>query len=278
MNSLSWNSIRDWLASSYGRGCETSFIFHVAVLVGLSLMVFRPASQGAGYGVSSGVGTVEGGGSGLENVIGDEDALGGTAQLESTAVLTMSSVTDLEAGSRPPVSVEAVAPAQPALAPSSFAESQLGIERLSDLAQDIEAADAGGGRRASGRGKGMGLGVGDLENGFSRPGSGRVVNKGKFTAWTVPADPLPFQPYFIVIEVAYPKTADKKQIRARNNDLSGTIVGTDNYRQSIEQTGQVIPRVSQIVIPVPGAERYVRDTITIRSKLLEETQELTITF
>src|SRR5690242_6932472 len=61
--------VREWLASAGGRGFQTSFVFHVAILIGLSLMVFRPGSQGSGYGVSGEVGGAQGGGSGLENVI-----------------------------------------------------------------------------------------------------------------------------------------------------------------------------------------------------------------
>lgn len=152
-------------------------------------------------------------------------------------------------------------------------DSQLfSLENPGDLLKEVGTGGGGG------AGQGHGKSTGNLTDGFSMPGSGRAVRKGKFTAWTVPSDPRPRQAYLIVIQVEWPKTTDKKILRARRNDLIGTVIGSDTYFQAIEETGQFVPKSNQMVIPVPGAEANVQDVIRVRSKMLNEGQELTITF
>jgi len=132
------------------------------------------------------------------------------------------------------------------------------------------------------------------------PDGARVVKKGSFSVWTVPADPLPFQEYKIVIQVRLPDLVR----RYRATDLSGEVEGSDRYRQKIPwdpkwkgrtdvaltiRKGQLVPlrkgdflpvrdRIAQLVIRVPPAKRLVRDRIKIHSKLLKETQVLEIVF
>ena len=131
---------------------------------------------------------------------------------------------------------------------------------------------------------------------FKMP-EGRAVTRGSFTAWTVPENPRPRQPYRIIIEVRLP---DRFR-RYRVSDLSGEVVGTDKYRQkipwdvrapwaSMSWAGDELVTISsaerldirnnkvQLVITVLGAERLVRDAITIRSRLLREEQKLELVF
>ena len=115
--------------------------------------------------------------------------------------------------------------------------------------------------------------------GFAVPQGGKVVTKGSFTAWTVPADPAPGQNYLIVIQIELPD--DVRRFPKR--DLIGSIViGTDGYRQAIPDNPRgFLPtkeRQAQMVIPVPGAANLVRDTIQLQSKILKEKQTLQIVF
>ncbi len=80
------------------------------------------------------------------------------------------------------------------------------------------------------------------------------------------------------------------------SDLTGAVRGTDKYRQDIPDGVFVMARDGRlekpsrsgrldvknrsidIVMRVPGAERRVKDTIELRSKLLNESQTLTLEF
>jgi hypothetical protein len=119
-----------------------------------------------------------------------------------------------------------------------------------------------------------------------------AVTKGNFTAWTVPDDPKPGQPYFIFIEVNLPR----KIRRYDSKDLTGHVIGTDGYTTPIGYYagGRVTPegrlherrfygrfnrRKKQLVIPIPPArDALVEDTIKVRSKILKEEQSLKIVF
>lgn len=136
---------------------------------------------------------------------------------------------------------------------------------------------------------------------LSVPKGAKVVQKGSFSVWTVPKDPLPNQEYKIVIQVRLPKVV--RRYRAR--DLTGQVEGTDGYRQKIPwdplwkgrsdvaltvRDGRLVAlrkegflpirnRVSQLIIRVPPAnKKLVRDTITIESRMLKEKQVLEIVF
>jgi hypothetical protein len=130
------------------------------------------------------------------------------------------------------------------------------------------------------------------------PEQGFAVTKGSFTAFTIPAEPEPLKPYRIVIEVRLP--GDVKKYRV--NDLKGEVVGTDDYRQFLpfdtrmpsaarapaangkeivitsSTSIDVINNRVQIIIVVPGARNLVKDRISIRSRRLRESQEITLTF
>lgn len=135
------------------------------------------------------------------------------------------------------------------------------------------------------------------------PKGANAVTRGSFTAWTDPVNPDAGQAYSIIIEVKLP--ASYKIYRL--SDLSGRVVGTDRYSQNLpwdRNTARVHKgcgwpyvmknereqRVSrsdrirvrenkiQTRIKVPGADRKVRDLITIRSEKLKEEQELELLF
>jgi hypothetical protein len=134
------------------------------------------------------------------------------------------------------------------------------------------------------------------EGGGAFPNGGKkgknAVTKGNFTAWTVPDDPRPGQPYFIFIELNLPK----KNRRYDSNDLTGHVIGTDGYTTPIGfyGGGRITPegrwherryygrfkrKKKRLVIPIPPAKyALVEDTIKVRSKVLKEEQSLKIVF
>ncbi|HEX6984898.1 MAG TPA: hypothetical protein VF170_05955, partial [Planctomycetaceae bacterium] len=126
---------------------------------------------------------------------------------------------------------------------------------------------------------------------FELPKGGNAVQQGSFTAWTVPEDPRVGQDYVIVVEVTLPEGT--KQYTRR--DLAGQLVGTDGYKVAIPDgrefngLGWTRPKrtpvfrregdKARIVFFVRGAHQaLVRDTILIRSRLLDEQQKLQIVF
>jgi hypothetical protein len=118
-----------------------------------------------------------------------------------------------------------------------------------------------------------------------------AITKGSFTVWTVPADPTVMQNYQIVIEVKLPQISGSYQ-RA---DLSGRVIGTDSYTQSLADGGGLggLPSIfgniggddfvhtgnkARLTVWVPGAAQLVQDTIQVRSEVLQEDQTITIVF
>lgn len=130
------------------------------------------------------------------------------------------------------------------------------------------------------------------------PASGLAVTKGSFTAFTIPAQPIPLKPYQIVIEVRLTDNVRKYRV----SDLSGEVRGSDHYVQKLPFDARaplasgypaedkkikpltmstvldVVNNRVQIIIRVPGAARLVRDEIRVRSRKLREEQELTLIF
>lgn len=105
-----------------------------------------------------------------------------------------------------------------------------------------------------------------------------AVSKGSFSAWTEPRDPVSGRQYTIVIQVRLP--ANIKKYRA--SDLTGTVTGSDLYKQVIKfkRTDDIPIKdgAALVKIPVPGAAKLVRDTISIESSLLGEKQSIQIEF
>ncbi|WP_166819760.1 hypothetical protein [Thalassoroseus pseudoceratinae] len=122
--------------------------------------------------------------------------------------------------------------------------------------------------------------VGDVGGGIVLPP--QALKKGSFAVWTEPRDPIPKEPYYIIIDVDI-SSLDKKLKSYPKRDLSGSVVGTDNYEQDFggrRERGN-LPIVDEHVrmkVLVPGAARLVRDTIKVKSKLLNEEQTITIVF
>jgi hypothetical protein len=119
---------------------------------------------------------------------------------------------------------------------------------------------------------------------YRKPGNGLAVTAGSFTVWTEPVDPIPRQPYMIVIQIRVPPNLETFP----KSDLRIDIRGTDQFHLQIPDTRRnfalvgeldVIDGEVQLVIPVPGAPALVRDTIQVESrKILSERQRLEITF
>lgn len=131
-----------------------------------------------------------------------------------------------------------------------------------------------------------------------------AVTVGSFTAWADPANPAERQDYTIFIEVKLPSNGSP--LSYTKEDLSGLLIGTDGYTQAIEQSfapiqmatlpfdvpfqpssqptfdpkGQFVVNgnIAKISFMVPGADRKVQDTIQIRSKLLNESQTVSLVF
>jgi len=117
-----------------------------------------------------------------------------------------------------------------------------------------------------------------------------AIKKGSFTAWTDPPKPQPGERYLIVIEVGLPGNTTSYSIK----DLEGTVRGTDGFRRtfgSIEEywSANLPPQWqvefnytggsrATVSVPIPGAAYLVKDSISIKSELLAETQELVIQF
>jgi hypothetical protein len=158
-------------------------------------------------------------------------------------------------------------------------------------------------------------GVGDFAEGMATLVPENAVTAGSFTAFTTPTfnaafpkrfgmaepqpgdAPQPRQPYYITIQIKVP--GDRKTYPL--SDLSGTVMGTDGWRQSFpfdrfrsrasvfvmtkdgrlvrpSNTLRVVDGVVQIVVVVPGAVALVKDVIQVESKLLEEAQTLELVF
>ncbi|MAG93215.1 MAG: hypothetical protein CMJ48_05645 [Planctomycetaceae bacterium] len=121
--------------------------------------------------------------------------------------------------------------------------------------------------------------------GFEFGRSGKAITKGNFTVWTVPEDPGPREKYVIVIEVKIPE--NKKLRRYPRSDLVGFVSGTDGYRKRFPTRSEVRVSkylkikdgVTRLVVPIPAAERLVRDTIRVEStRILKEKQVIEIEF
>ena len=154
--------------------------------------------------------------------------------------------------------------------------------------------------RPSGQGNGEELGDEGFGLTFKMPTGGQVVRKGSFAAWTVPKDPRPNEDYDIVIQIQLPKERTRYPI----SDLSGRVVGTDDYTLSIPYEIQfnrygtkiqrtrngplvfakkrdnvfVVDNQVQVIVHVEGAKQLVQDRIEVRSRMLKEEQNLRIQF
>ncbi|MBX3441991.1 MAG: hypothetical protein KF774_06270 [Planctomyces sp.] len=175
------------------------------------------------------------------------------------------------------------------------------LTALADAPLDV-AAEGLGSIEGSGSG-----GLGAEDGFFNLPKN--AVRAGSFAAWTTPQGldnlgrrikppgepgeaPEPREMYHITIQIRLPKNNGSYSL----SDLTGSVVGTDDYRQRIPrdvfikgrrgklvktpETGTLPAKngVVELIVAVPGGDRLVEDTIELRSKLLDESQTLTLTF
>lgn len=248
-----------WIAGSAAIGYGISLVAHSLILVVCSLVVLH-IGNGTGAGdVSTRIGVPEG--------TGDE-------YLDTRSF----EITQGELGNDEAVTVAEPLPLD---APSTELEVASAFDAKAAGDPDADGQDD---RTLAGSGSGD-------DGAFELPSGGNAVQQGSFAAWTVPEDPLVGQDYIIVIEVTLPKGTEKYA----KADLTGQLSGTDGYKVLIpdgrEWNGQKWSRAyrtpafrrngdkARVVFFVRGAQlALVRDTIWIRSKLLDETQKLQITF
>jgi hypothetical protein len=110
----------------------------------------------------------------------------------------------------------------------------------------------------------------------------QAITQGSFTVWANPPNPVEAQPYNIHIRVKLPSNVTQYT----RTDLSGTLIGTDKYIQPINgifsfiQPFYFVPGsgFAELVMRIPGAKRGVNDTLTVTSKLISESQTISILF
>ncbi len=234
---------RPWwtLGTSSTAGMIASLVFHLALLTGLAYIVFE-SRQDNDFGTISGLlGSDE---NAADFIIGPE------AKFEVGGGSTEGDLL-----------------------------SSTSVSEFGNLSPTTPSGGGLGNGDGTGEGDGVGSGIGIAEPTINVPS--HAVTKGSFSAWTVPKDPEPRQPYFIVIQVRLPENLVKNG-KFRASDITGKVTGTDTYKQNIRfKPTQVFPvkdGTVQIEILVPAAEALVKDTIQIQSRLLKEKQTLQIVF
>ncbi|NQV24978.1 MAG: hypothetical protein HQ518_11490 [Rhodopirellula sp.] len=255
---LDWKKLAIlWLVSNATCGYGVSFIVHAILLGGMSAIVYHSLDDNQS----------------ISMIITDVDAM----PIEFTEIMDLT--------------VEPAGSSQNQLPqltkiPITTAEAEISSSLL-----DSTASVAGNNGDGGNTGEGFGFA-------FSMPEGGKAVSKGSFSAWTVPEDPKPGRDYMIVIRIRLPEETKQYHI----SDLSGKVEGTDLYVQYLpfdptrkelvpasERGGRIIKLKStsrlpviknhvQIMIPVPGASRLIRDTIHLKSRMLNEDQRLEIVF
>lgn len=243
--SLTWQElVRRWFQSFSAMGYGVSLLFHAVLLIILSLILLSTLSEDEYF----------------STVVMEEDA-------EPMEFDVLDTRIDMPAGGDTALEdpVLQTLPNQALEIPQDLLTSQLQSSMEEALSN------------ALGSEKGLGDGLGGTLK-FAMPKSGKVVTKGRFTAWTVPEDPKPEEDYKVIIQIRLSKHLK----RYPRSDLTGIVVGTDGYKQVIPGAGpRFLPlknNVTQLVITVPGAFKLVKDRIQIRSRMLKEQQVLQIVF
>lgn len=244
-----------WFVGGTALGYAVSLVVHFVLLATFSLIVL---STGRGGAI-------------LSTELGIEET--GAEEYLDTRAFEVSS--QIDGGEEAAEIVETV--------PLELPEFELQV--ADRIAPNIDGAADGDGQSDSSNDGG-----GDAVT-FAMPRGGNAVQQGSFTAWTVPANPRVGQDYLIVVEVQIPEGTN----RYSRADLVGQLVGTDGYKVMIpdgrEFNGEGWRRPkrtpafrrqgnkARIVFFVRGAHQaMVRDTIQIRSRLLDEHQKLQIVF
>ena len=239
---LEWHAeLRErWLGKQALRSYAISIFMHILIALPLSIVVFHEELTQLG----------------IETLMAVQGEEWSAEALDETPVVQL----DTSGGANSD-NLEKVLSAS--VVSNAFAPSSLNVD-------DISAIGKGDGE-GSGDDVGNGLNIG----GYKMPAGGKAVNKGSFTAWTVPEDPAPGEDYKIVIQVKY----KQRNLKIPKGDITGSVIGTDKFRLMISpHTSEVIAESNQVVIQVPGAMARVRDTIRVYSAVLKENQRLEIVF
>lgn len=105
-----------------------------------------------------------------------------------------------------------------------------------------------------------------------------AIQRGDFSAWMDPREPMPGQDYDLVIQLKLPPGVTTYS----GSDLKATITGPNNFLRDITyQPHQFLPiehGTVQIRIDVPNAAHIIRHSIYVESKLLNEEAEFEIEF
>lgn len=242
------NSLRGivmrFLYSSSMKGIAVSIVVHTSILCMLALVVFGASKLRSNEDLTGSMeGEAGGGGDSevlIDSALPDVDSGGGGESIP----IEFSDMTQLMA---------------------SAGDGDFGASKL---------RGAGGGNGTGfgdgGSGDGMGVGAGPIPK--------YAVTKGSFSVWTDPRDPVPGVDYHIVIQFRLPRNVETY----RGSDLTGMVTGSDTYKQAIRfnrtENFPVHDGSVQVRIRVPGADKLVRDTIRVESKLLKEKQTIEIEF
>lgn len=245
---FSWSRWREWFNRETCASFGVSFTVHLLLLLILGLVTYSAGSEGIGM------------------IMGGMSELPGLDNIDELLTANLTIEMPEEQRENEPDAVE------PRVADNPAADFSIPDRWLGQTGSDAPAPD-----KEAKTGKNAGPGVGD----FNLPGP-RVakwaVTKGSFSAWTEPEHPAPGQTYKIVIVVRLPANMTTYKL----GDLSGRVVGTDGYRQRISYASDerlpVIDGGVSLFVPVPGAQKLVKDTIQIESRMLKEKQTLTLTF
>jgi len=259
---LPWpERIKQWVVGFAAMGYGLSLIVHVVLMMALSLIITAPKLLNRPASLTA----------------MQDDGL-------DTRIVDIGMGEEEEAGGAPdaPTVIET---AQVTAALDALKDQEVVMEPdfPSDIVNGAQAPVQPTG--PAGKGNGTGGAEGDGKGLFTtKPGGGKVVTKGRFSAWTKPEDPMPGQPYRIYIQIELPS----KIVRLPKGDLAGSnMVGTDRFQIDIAEglknrhpgtrlraNGKQV----QVEVFVPGASADVRDTIFIKSKLLNEEQTIELVF
>ena len=110
------------------------------------------------------------------------------------------------------------------------------------------------------------------------PAPTQAVSAGSFSVWTEPTQPSAGDPYHIIIQIRLPEGVDRYDV----SDLQGIVVGSDGYRKPIPGSASgglfINDRYARFIVPIVSADAEVNDTIFIKSRMLKETQKITLAF
>lgn len=126
-----------------------------------------------------------------------------------------------------------------------------------------------------------------------------AIRSGSFSVFAEPADPIDGQPYWLIIQLELPPGLTRRT--SIRQDVTGLLTGSDGFRMTIPSgpafmvpVGPAIvavPKSPEIqdryhlgdgqarwAIWVPGADKNVKDTIHVHSRLLDEEHVLNVEF